>query len=188
MGAGSEWGPLAGLAGVWESENGLDVAYSNERGEIGETPYREHAELKPFGPVENGKQVLYGLDYRMAGYRHGEEIPFHTEVGYWLWDAATRQAMRCFMIPRGTLVLAGGTVEAAATSFTLTAEAGSATYGILSNQFLQTSARTVRNEVNVRLEDDDTFSYDEVSSIEHGRIEELLQHTDRNTLKRVAEA
>jgi hypothetical protein len=30
------------------------------------TPYREHIDFKPFGPVENGSQVLYGLDYRMA--------------------------------------------------------------------------------------------------------------------------
>ena len=44
-------------------------------------PYREKLSLKPFGPVENGRQVLYGLDYKTAAWREGEENPFHTEVG-----------------------------------------------------------------------------------------------------------
>ena len=33
----------------------------------------EKVEFKPFGPVDNGKQTLFGLDYRMAAWRHGEE-------------------------------------------------------------------------------------------------------------------
>lgn len=80
MSAGPEWGPLARLAGIWEGDRGEDVAYSNEKGSVGLTPYREHTELKPFGPVENGIQTLYGLDYRMAAWRGTEENPFHTEV------------------------------------------------------------------------------------------------------------
>ncbi len=29
-----------------------------------ETPYLEKVAMKPFGPVDNGSQHLYGLDYR----------------------------------------------------------------------------------------------------------------------------
>ena len=119
MSAGPEWGPLARLAGIWEGERGEDVAYANETGKIGLTPYREHVELKPFGPVENGSQVLYGLDYRMAAWRGDEENPFHTEVGYWMWDARDSEVVRCFVIPRGSAIVAGGTVAADATTFTL---------------------------------------------------------------------
>jgi len=43
------------LAGIWEGDSGGDVAHSNEKGSVGLTPYREHTELKPFGPVEHGK-------------------------------------------------------------------------------------------------------------------------------------
>ena len=68
MSAGPEWGPLARLEGIWEGDSGEDVAYSNEKGSVGLTPYREHTELKPFGPVENGIQTLYSLDYRMAAW------------------------------------------------------------------------------------------------------------------------
>jgi hypothetical protein len=186
--AGPEWGPLARLAGIWEGDQGEDVAYSNEKGEIALTPYREHTELKPFGPVENGIQCLYGLDYRMAAWRGTEENPFHTEVGYWLWDATDSQVMRCFLIPRGSALIAGGQVDAGATRYTMVSDAGSETYGILSNQFLAAQARTVRYEVTIDVSEDGVFSYEETSTIEHGRLPEHLVHTDRNTLRRIAEA
>ena len=110
MSAGPEWGPLARLAGIWEGEKGEDVAYANENGKIGLTPYREHIDFKPFGPVENGSQVLYGLDYRMAAWRGDEDSPFHTEVGYWMWDARDSEVVRCFLIPRGSAIVAGAVV------------------------------------------------------------------------------
>ena len=189
MSAGPEWGPLARLAGIWEGDQGEDVAYSNEKGEIALTPYREHTELKPFGPVENGSQTLYGLDYRMAAWRGTEENPFHTEVGYWLWDAADQQVMRCFLIPRGSALIAGATVNADAISFTMEAALGSEEYGILSNKFLAAQAKTVRYEVKIDVnEAGDVFSYEEVSIIEHGKLPEHLSHTDKNTLHRIAEA
>ena len=95
----SQLGPLAGLAGTWEGDQGLDVSYHHGEGEIGETPYRERVEFKPFGPVANGKQELFGLDYRMAAWRIGEDEPFHTEVGYWLWDEANGQVLRSSWCP-----------------------------------------------------------------------------------------
>ena len=57
--------------------------------------------MKPFGPVQNGSQTLFGLDYKTAMWRGDEENPFHTEVGYWLWDAATGEVLRGFVVPRG---------------------------------------------------------------------------------------
>ena len=168
MSAGPEWGPLARLAGIWEGDTGEDVAYSNEKGSVGLTPYREHTELKPFGPVENGSQTLYGLDYRMAAWRGTEENPFHTELGYWLWDATDGQVMRCFLIPRGSALIAGGAVAPDATAFTLGAEVGSETYGNASEEGV--------------------FRYEEVSLIEHGKLTEHLSHTDSNTLYKIGDA
>ena len=85
----ADLGPLAALAGTWEGADGIDVAFSNSVGDSVETPYRERVVFNPFGPVDNGAQCLFGLDYRMAAWRTAvEEVdPFHTEVGYWLWDA-----------------------------------------------------------------------------------------------------
>jgi hypothetical protein len=181
-----EWGPLAGLIGTWESGyDGLDVSFHNDEGKIAETPYREKSTFKPFGPVENGEQCLYGLDYRTAAYREGDDNPFNTEVGYWLWDGEAKQAMRCFIISRAQALIAGATVEPGATSFRLESLLGSNTYGILSNRYLDDVAHTTRFEVTVTL-GPDTFSYDETTVIEHKKSSSILMHTDRNTLKRVS--
>jgi hypothetical protein len=61
-------GPLAGLVGTWEGADGLDVAFHNATDKVGDTPYRERTVFNPFGPVDNGRQCLYGLDYRMAAW------------------------------------------------------------------------------------------------------------------------
>ncbi len=115
----SEWGPLAGLVGEWEGEGGLDTAFSHSQDKVLGTPYLEKVTFKPFGPVDNGDQHLWGLDYKTAMWRGDEQNPFHTEVGYWLWDAATGEVLRGFVVPRGITVLAGGTAAADATTFTL---------------------------------------------------------------------
>jgi hypothetical protein len=184
--ANEEWGPLAGLIGTWESGwDGLDVAFHNDKGKIHETPFREKTTFKPFGPVEHGEQRLFGLDYRTAAWRKGEENPFHTEVGYWMWDANNKQVTRCFVLPRAQALIAGATVEPDATSFRLEARIGSNTYGILSNQPIDEVAHSTRFDVTVSIADD-TFSYDETTEIEHSKYPSVIMHTDRNTLKLVS--
>lgn len=180
-----EWGPLAGLIGSWEGDQGLDVSFHNDEGKIAETPYREKTSFKPFGPVDNGRQCLYGLDYRTAAWRGDEENPFHTEVGYWMWDAADSQVMRCFLVPRASAIIAGATVAADAKVFTLAAEIGSNVYGILSNRYLDEIARTTRFDVTLTI-NEDSFSYDETTVVEHQRTGGVVMHTDRNTLKLVS--
>jgi hypothetical protein len=140
--------------------------------------------MKPFGPVDNGSQRLYGLDYRMAAWRGDEENPFHTEVGYWLWDAAAGQVMRCFMVPRGSTVLAGGTAKATDTTFTMEATCGDETYGILSNKYLAENARTSKYTCTVTIVDADAWSYDELTTYRHVVGGEIA-HRDHNTLRRV---
>lgn len=185
--ANEQWGPLAGLIGTWQSDgfSGLDVSFHNVEGKIEETPYREVTTFKPFGPVDNGEQHLYGLDYRTALYRHDEDLPFHTEVGYWMWDAAAKQVVRCFIIPRAQAALAGGTVEPDATTFALESVLGSNTYGILSNKYLHEVAHTTRFDVTISFTED-TFSYDETTVIEHKKHPTVVMHIDRNTLKLVS--
>ena len=184
--ANSEWGPLAGLIGTWEGGEGVDISFHNEKGEIGTTPFREVTSFKPFGPVDNGKQSLYGLDYRTAAWREGEENPFHTEVGYWLWDAERKEVMRCFMVPRGSTILALGVCEPDATEFIMGAELGSKTNGILSNPYLDEHAQTILYDCTITV-DGDTFSYDETTTYNHYRTDNYVLHTDRNTLRRTAD-
>jgi len=178
------WGPLAPLIGDWQAEGGLDTAYSHARGEVLATPYLEKLAFKPFGPVENGRQVLYGLDYRTAMWRGSEENPFHTEVGYWLWDAAAGEVVRGFVVPRGITVLAGGTTTADATTFRLSARPGHPQYSIGENAYLAANASTLSYDVTITIHDDDSWSYDETTMLQMQEIAEPFAHTDHNHLRR----
>ena len=112
---------MAGLIGTWEGDRGGDVAYAHDDLAVGDTPFRKRTTFTTFGPVDNGRQALFGLDYRTAAWRGDEVNPFHTEIGYGLWDASAGQVMRCFVVPRGVTVLAGGSATADAASFTMSA-------------------------------------------------------------------
>lgn len=180
----NEWGPLGPLAGEWEGAGGLDRAYSHSRHEVLATPYLEKCTMKPFGPVDNGDQRLYGLDYRSAMWRGSEENPFHTEVGYWLWDAATGEVLRGFVVPRGITVLAGGTAAPDATEFVLQAAKGESLYTVGENRYLAERAATLSYRVTVTT-GPDTWSYDETTMLRMTEFDQPFAHTDRNTLKRV---
>lgn len=177
-------GPLAHLAGIWEGDKGDDTAPSDDRG-TETNKFRERITFEPMGPVNNHEQVLYGLRYATTAWRLGEDSPFHEELGYWLWDAKAKQVLRCFMVPRGVTVIAGGTVEPDAKSFELAAEAGSETYGICSNRFLDKEFKTVRYELKVTIHDDQSFSYKEDTQLQIKGQPDLFHHTDQNTLKRL---
>ncbi|MBT9544768.1 MAG: FABP family protein [Candidatus Sericytochromatia bacterium] len=178
-------GPLAALAGVWEGTKGDDLAPDDDRQGIENNKYRERLSLEPFGPVDNHEQHLYGLRYNTMAWRLDESDSFHEEVGYWLWDPAEKQVMRCFIVPRGVTVLAGGTVEPDAKSFELSAELGSPIYGICSNPFLDREFKTVRYELKLTVHEDGSFSYFEDTQMQMKGRTELFHHTDQNTLKRV---
>jgi hypothetical protein len=183
--ASEEWGPLAGLIGEWEGEKGVDVAFSHAHGDAIETPCREQLSLQPFGPVVNGEQHLHGLDYRSAMWRGEDDLPFHTEVGYLLWDASTGEVLRAFVVPRGIAVLAGGTAAADATTFTVTARQGEGPYRIGENTYLAANASTISFEMTVTVHDDTSFSYEERTMLRLKDAEEPFAHTDRGRLRRV---
>ncbi len=176
-------GPLASLAGTWEGDKGIDVSriHSKET----ETKFREKAVFEPLGPVTNGPQVLYGLRYSTTAWRLDEDDPFHEEVGYWLWDKDRKQLLRCFMVPRGVLVNAGGDAEADSKRFHLSAEVGSETYGILSNKYLDESYKTKKYILDVTIHDDGKFSYKEDTQLWIPINQAIFHHTDQNTLEKV---
>ena len=181
----SEWGPLDALIGEWEGTGGLDSAFSHSRGAVFSTPYREKVEMKPFGPVDNGSQSLYGLDYHTAMWRDDEAAPFHTEVGYWLYDNATGEILRGFVVPRGITVLAGGIAAPDAKQFSMSAKIGDPNYAIGENKYLTANASSVSYEVTITLNDDDTWSYSELTTLHMKEFGDPFPHTDSNTLIRI---
>jgi hypothetical protein len=179
----SQLGPLAALAGVWEGDKGDDIAPSDDRG-IENNKFHERITFEPIKPVQNHEQSLYGLRYSKVAWRIGETDAFHEETGYWLWDPAAGHAMRCFIVPRGVAVIAGGSATPQAKAFTLAAELGSPTYGICSNTFLHENFRTVRFEVKVTIHSENSFSYEEDTVLQMPGQSELFHHRDKNTLVR----
>ena len=179
----SHLGPLAALAGTWESDQGIDTSRIHGKSTI--TRYRERITFEPLGPVNNGPQALYGLRYSTTCWRLGEDDAFHEELGYWLWDKDRKQVLRSFVIPRGVVINAGGCAEESSKSFHLEAEVCSETYGILSNRYLDDSYKTKRYSLDVTTHGEGTISYRENTELWIPVDQEIFHHTDENTLKKV---
>jgi len=178
-------GPLSRLAGIWEGDRGLDISPSADLG-VMETPFRERAVFEAMGCIDNHQQQLWGLRYSTKAYRLGEDDAFHEELGYWLWDPANGQALRCFLVPRGVTILAGGSASAQDRKVALAADLGSETYGIASNQFLDSHFKTVRYELSIDLSEDDVFAYEEDTQLRIQGQSEIFHHRDSNRLRRVS--
>jgi hypothetical protein len=176
-------GPLGPLAGIWEGTKGSDqhpVAGGPEH-----NSFVERYELQPIDRQTNGPQLFYGLRYHTHIVKPGEDETFHDQVGYWLWEPANRAVTLTLAIPRGQVLLAGGSAEPDATEFEVRAAVGSEVYGILSNPFLDQQFRTLSYRMSVRVHDDGTWSYEEVGVLAIPDRDEPFEHIDRNTLTRI---
>ena len=179
-------GPLAPLLGEWSGDRGADRAPSDKNKlEVANSPYREHMRFEFTGRVDNHEQILYGLRYATTAWRVGSPDPFHEELGYWMWDKESKQVIRCFMVPRGVTVLAGGTVEKDAKQIKLSATLGSPTYGICSNQFLDREFQTVGYQLDLKIIDSNSILYEEVTELKIKGQPDVFMHTDKNTLTRL---
>lgn len=187
----SNLGPLGPLVGIWEGDKGTDLAPSDKLAtdrQLVTSKYRERMVFEPTGRVDNHEQSLYGLRYATKAWRIGSPDPFHEEVGYWMWDAASELIVRCFMPPRGMTVLAGGNAKPAAREFSLEAKAGDEVFGICSSPFLTAEFKTVRYTLALQILDDESFHYDQHTFMTMKNRSELFDHGDENTLRRVSAA
>jgi hypothetical protein len=179
-------GPLTGMAGIWEGTRGLDVNPKPEGPR--KQAYVEQYELQPIDPQANGPQLFYGLRYHTHIIKPREVETYHDQVGYWLWEPATGTVIHTLSIPRAQVALAVGTAARDAKTFEVAAVRGSSENGICSTRFLEHAFRTVEFRIKVTINGDGTWSYDENTVLMVRGLTEPFHHTDRNTLKRVAEA
>jgi hypothetical protein len=188
-------GPLRPLAGIWTSSEGTDVHPVGPGSDITgpvvdgdeHNSFVERYELHPIDPQTNGPQLFYGLRYHTHIVKPGEVETFHDQVGYWLWEPAARTVLHTLAIPRGQVLLAAGTAETDAREFEVSATVGHAAYGILSNPFLDGAFHTVSFRMRVRANEDDTWSYEQHTMLRIPDREGLVDHVDRNTLRRIGE-
>ena len=177
-------GPLAALLGKWEGDKGNDRAPDDNRG-VETNLFREVTVFEPTGLVQNHEQHLYGLRYRTNAWRLGEPNPFHEDIGYWLWDQSSGLVMKCFVVPRGVSVIAGGKVAGGDKKWRLLAEVGSTVFGICSSPFLSAEFKTIKYELTITFDGADRFSYESNSVLEIKGKAGVFDHVDRNVMKRV---
>lgn len=180
-------GPLTPLVGEWEGDVGIDLSYHNDDDVIGHTSYFERAIFKPIPIQENGQQVLWGLNYSMTAWRHGEEAmdPFHDEIGFLLWDKAHGQVIRNVVFGRGIAILAGSDAAIGDTTLHFNAKPGDPCYGILQNRYLLDRAEIKDFVSHFTFNDDGTLSYFSDLVLRLAATGDEMHHTDQNTLRRV---
>jgi hypothetical protein len=178
-------GPLRRLAGRWHARKGIDLNPKADGPE--RRVFIERINFEPIDPQANGPQLLYGLRYHVHITTEEEDITFHDQVGYWLWEPATGMVLQTVAIPRGQVALASGQSTPDADSIVVTATRGQTENGICSTAFLEYAFRTDSYRIELRFNPDGTFSYvTDTLLIVHGR-DEPFAHRDENTLKKVGE-
>ena len=112
---------------------------------------------------------------------------FHEQVGFWLWEPASRTVVLTLAIPRGQVAMATGEADKNARQFTLKATRGSETNGIVSNPFLEYAFQTTGFEMRVTIHDDGSWSYDQTTTLNVRGQPEPFLHTDSNRLTRIGQ-
>jgi len=179
-------GPLRRLAGVWQADKGVDVnpkAAGPER-----RVFREHIRMDAIDPQTNGPQLLYGLRYHIHINTPEEDITFHDQVGYWLWEPATGLIMQSVTIPRGQVLLASGVATSDDRKISVAATRGDKRYGICSTEFLDEAFRTTRYSCDITFNEDDSWTYLIQTELMVKGAQQPFNHHDTNTLRRVAAA
>lgn len=179
-------GPLAALAGTWEGKRGVD-RHPESYGPL-EEPYVERIICDPIDPQTNGPQLYYGLRYHAHITRPTEKKTFHDQVGYWLWEPATRTVILTLSIPRAQIAMAAGKAAPDAKRFEVVCTAGAPNFGTLSAPFLEHAFSTREFRMTVTVNPDGSWSYEQDTVLKIAGQDEPFHHTDRNTLTRVAAA
>ena len=177
-------GPLRRLAGVWQSDDGVDISPKAEGPE--RRVFREQIRMEPIDPQANGPQLLYGLRYHIHINTPEEAITFHDQVGYWLWEPATGLIMQTIAIPRGQVVLAGGEASSDGERISVEARRGDPRFGICSTPFLDEAFRTDYYRIDITFDGDDSWSYVTRTDLAVRGKTPPFDHRDTNTLRRIA--
>jgi len=178
-------GPLRRLAGSWEGPKGHDINPKAEGPE--HRDYIERIDFLPIDPQPNGPQLFYGLRYHIHINTPEEDITFHDQTGYWLWEPATGLVLQSLAIPRGQVALASGQAAPGDDRIVVSTTRGSTENGICSTAFLEHAFRTDDYRLEITFNADGSWSYvSDTTLMVTGRTEPFT-HRDRNTLTKVAE-
>lgn len=179
-------GPLRRLAGRWRARKGVDINPKAEGPE--QRVFIENIDFQAIDPQANGPQLLYGLRYHIHITTEEEDITFHDQVGYWLWEPATGMILQTVAIPRGQVALASGRAASDADEIVVSSKRGETENGICSTAFLDEAFRTESYSITISFHADGSWSYVTDTELMVAGRDTPFAHQDRNTLRRVGEA
>lgn len=171
---GLDFGPIAGLVGTWEGDKGVDVAPGKTVPQV--APYFETITIDVVGDVTNaGAQKLAVLSYHQEVFRKSDGKKFHDQIGYWIYDAQTKEVHHTISIPRAVTVMASGKADKNG-SITV-----STSTEIGQSQFMIDNAKTTKFEMTITVEAK-SLSYSMTTHLDiYGKN---FPHTDVNVLTR----
>ena len=94
--------------------------------------------------------------------------------------------MQTIAIPRGQVVLAGGTAKPDDERISVEARRGDTRFGICSTTFLEAAFRTDYYRIDITFNDDGSWSYEIHTALAVRGATPAFDHRDTNTLRRVA--
>ena len=171
---GLDFGPIAGLVGTWQGDKGVDVAPGKAAPLVAE--YFETIKISVVGDVTNaGAQKLAVLSYHQEVFRKADGKKFHDQIGYWIYDAATKEVHHTISIPRAvTLVATGKATTDGSITVSTSTEIGQ-------SQFMLDNAKTTQFDMTIKLKGD-SLSYSMTTHLDiYGKA---FPHTDANKLTR----
>lgn len=181
---GIDYGPLFPLIGQWIGNAGMDVAPDPDEG-TERSEFTDELMFIPAGDADNAdEQELVAVRYHHVVRKNDNGRIFHDQIGHWLYEAATGLVMHSLTIPRGVVLLAGGSISEAGgeSQFKVSARAGAEDFGIVQSPFMLEKATTTAFEMELTLAGN-RLSYREVTHLHiYGNN---FEHVDASTLQRV---
>lgn len=181
-----DYGPIKQLIGVWEGNQGVDIAPEPDGEE--NNPYYETITYEDIGDLKNAdEQTLAAVYYRQIVTRKSDDNVFHDQTGYWIWDGERKTVMHSFVIPRAVSVVAGGVYSGEKDDngrvvMELAARLGDPDWGIAQSPFMKKKASSMEFRQKVIVGSHD-MEYSQTTLVDiYGKV---FDHTDDNRLTRV---
>ena len=176
---GVDYGPLYHLIGTWSGHSGSDRAPKPDGDDV--TCFYETIKFSPVGKVFNAEeQGLVAIHYHQIVTRKSDDLVYHNQTGYWMWDKDSDKIMYSIAIPRAVCLLAEGVYKTAKNiSFDLKTNLSAPSESIVQSEFMNQKAKTENFEIKLELSKEE-LSYEQITYLDiYGK---KFEHKDSNRL------
>ena len=181
---GLDFGPLAKLIGEWKTaeSGGVDLAPGQEGSKTGKgnpavEPFYETITYEPAADAKNASgQYLTAIYYKQEVFRKRDDVKFHDQRGYLIYDKENQLVYNTYCIPRAVCVVAEGKAGD-------TIEFKASTRGVAETEYMTKNDTTKNFTMRLDFSKKDVITYSQATSLHvYGKP---FTHTDSSTLVRV---